>query len=91
MKEQKIKRNYKFKISTGTIVAIIIILAIFAVWNFFVLPRILEAGKVHQPAEIPTVKRGDISFINNEIKIREMTVPTLIAPQNALGKANPFE
>jgi hypothetical protein len=91
MKEKEQKKKAKLNISKGTIIAILIIIALFAVWNFILMPKIFETKKVHMPAEIPTVKRGNITFINEEIQKRQMTVPTLIAPENTLGKPNPFE
>ncbi len=91
MKEKGIKRSFKRNISNGTIITILIIFALFAIWNFYLLPKIFEPKKIHMPAEIPVVKRGNIAFINTEIEKRQMTVPALIAPKDALGKPNPFE
>jgi hypothetical protein len=91
MDEKEQKKKTKLNISRGTIIAILIIIAVFAVWNFVLMPRIFVTKKVHMPAEIPTVKRGNIVFIDNEVKVRQMTVPTLIAPKDAIGKPNPFE
>jgi len=90
MNEKKVIRK-RVQISKGTMITIIIIIGAFLIWNFVILPRLFAPEVVHQPPQIPTVKRGNISFINGEMEKRKSDVPPLIAPENAIGKTNPFE
>ncbi|MGB9695309.1 MAG: hypothetical protein ACPLZB_04925 [Caldisericaceae bacterium] len=83
------KRN--FKISTGTIITIVVLIAIFAIINFVVFPMVFKTESPQNVVQLPIIKRGDVEFVDQEVAKRTLVVPPLVAPENAIGKANPFE
>jgi hypothetical protein len=77
------------RISKETIVIILIIVVVFVAWNLL-LPYIFKVQEVKN-VTLPQVKRGNIEFVDKQIQNRTLQVPTLIPPENTLGKQNPFE
>jgi len=87
------KRQPRVKISAGTWVFIVVLLAVFAVWNFYVLPRM---GQTTTEAPAPQVfqlaQHNNIDLMNTEIKRRQSFLTTTAQPVPAeTGKTNPFE
>jgi|GEM_PF-1557892 len=91
MADKKIRRKRKVSISPVTIYLILFFLIAFAVLNFYVFPKLYESQKGPIFVDIPTIKRGNSSFVDSEVEKRTLNVPTLIAPANKIGKTNPFE
>lgn len=89
MADTKKKTKKPFKISRGTIITIIIIILIFVGWNLM-LPRLFKVEEIVN-VTLPSVKRGNIEFVDNQVQNRTLTVPPLTAPQTDIGKQNPFE
>ena len=89
MADTKKKTKKPFKISRGTIITIIIIILIFVGWNLM-LPRLFKVEEIVN-VTLPSVKRGNIEFVDNQVQNRTLTVPPLTAPPNDIGKQNPFE
>jgi len=89
MADTKKKTKKPFKISKGTIITIIIIILIFVGWNLM-LPRLFKVEEIVN-VTLPSVKRGNIEFVDNQVQNRTLTVPPLTAPQTDIGKQNPFE
>lgn len=90
MKDKKIRKR-KLTISPATIIIILILLIGFAVLNFYVFPKIYESQKGPVIVDIPRIKTGNSAFVDEELEKRKLLVPPLIAPDNAIGKNNPFE
>lgn len=90
MKDKKIKRK-RVSISPVTIIIILIIVIVFAALNFYVFPKIYESQKGPIIVDIPKIKLGNSQFVNEELEKRKLDVPSMIAPETAIGKANPFE
>ncbi len=90
-KKKKLKRK-RIKISRSTIYAILIIIAIFLIWQFLAVPMMI--GNISNPpvGQIPPIKRGDVKFVDSQISKRVLkNVPPLVPPKTELGKKNPFE
>ncbi len=90
MKDKQRKKS-NFKISKGTIYTILILVAIFALLNFVVFPIMFRTATIHNEAQLPIIKRGNIPFVDSEVERRYLEVPPLVAPADKLGKQNPFE
>lgn len=88
-KDTKKKTKKPFRISRGTIITIIVIIAVFIGWNLM-LPRLFKVEEIVN-VTLPSVKRGNIEFVDNQVQNRTLTVPPLTAPQTDIGKQNPFE
>jgi hypothetical protein len=84
-------KKKSFKISRGTIITVIVLLAIFAIINFIAFPMLFKIETPQNQAQLPIIKRGDVQFVDAETAKRALVVPPLIAPDNAIGKTNPFE
>lgn len=89
-KKPRLKKS-SFKISKGTIITVVFLLAVFAIINFIALPMLFKTEAPQNRAQLPVIKRGDIEFVDAEAAKRTLVVPPLIAPDNAIGKTNPFE
>jgi len=88
-KDTKKKTKKPFRISRGTIITIIVIIAVFIGWNLM-LPRLFKVEEIVN-VTLPSVKRGNVEFVDNQVQNRTLTVPPLTAPQTDIGKQNPFE
>ncbi len=90
-KKKKVKRK-KIKISKATVYTVLIIVAIFLIWQFLAVPMMI--GNISSPpvGQIPPIKRGDVKFVDSQISKRVLKdVPSLVPPKTELGKKNPFE
>lgn len=87
------RKQPRVKISAGTWIFIIILLASFSVWNFYFLPRM---GQTNTPPPLPQVfqvaQHESLDVVNAQLKTRKtfLTVTTQPVPAET-GKANPFE
>jgi flagellar basal body-associated protein FliL len=91
VEKQPVSKRKSFKISKGTIIIISILIAIFAIVNFLVFPILFKTQVSPEQVQLPIINRGDAAFVNSELSKRALVVPTLVAPNNAIGKQNPFE
>jgi signal peptidase I len=92
IKNKKKLRKRKFKISKSTIYTIAIIIAIFLIWQFIVVPMLIGSISMPPVGHIPEVKRVDIKFVDNQLSERVLkNVPSLTPPKEDIGKKNPFE
>lgn len=89
-KDVKVKRR-RFSISPVTIVIVLILLLAFAVLNFYVFPMLYEAQKGPVVVDIPSIKKANSSFVDEQLEIRKLEVPLMTAPAKEIGKNNPFE
>ncbi len=89
MDDKKQKKPVKFKISKETIIIILVLLFIFFAWNA-ALPYIFKIEKVTN-VSLPQVKRGNVEFIDEQIQIRKVPVPSLEPQPTDLGRQNPFD
>ena len=90
--KKKLSKRRKFKISKSTIYTIAIIIAIFLIWQFIVVPMLIGTIEIPPVGHIPEVKRGDVKFVDNQLSERVLkNVPSLIPPKEDIGKKNPFE
>lgn len=89
MAKKDVKTKKPFRISKETIIIVIIILIVFVGWNLL-LPRLFKVEEVRN-VSLPQVKRGNVEFVDKQIESRKLDVPTLIPPENNIGKQNPFE
>ncbi len=87
------RRQSKVRISPGTWIFIVVLLAAFNVWNFYFLPRM---GLTDTPAPAPPVfqvaQHRFLDVVNAQLKTRQsfLTVTTQPVPVET-GKSNPFE
>jgi heme/copper-type cytochrome/quinol oxidase subunit 3 len=87
------RRQPRVKISAGTWIFIVILLAAFAVWNFYFLPRMGQTTIVNQPPQVfQLAQHNNIDLMNTEIKTRQSFLTATAQPVPAeTGKTNPFE
>ncbi len=89
--KKKTKRR-KIRISSSTLYTIIIIIALFAIWQWVLVPMLIGNIEVPPVGQIPPVKRGDIKFVDQQISKRVLkNVPSLVPPKEDIGKENPFD
>ena len=88
-KIKKIRR--KSIISSSTWYTIIVLVTLFLVWNYYLMPKMFTIEKAQPIAEIPKIRRGDVDFVNKQIKNRAIKIPPTKAPSSDIGKQNPFE
>lgn len=87
------RRQPRVKISAGTWIFIIVLLAVFAVWNFYFLPRMGETTIVTPtPQVFQLAQHNNIELMNTEIKTRQSFLTATAQPvPTETGKTNPFE
>ncbi len=87
------KRQPRVKISAGTWIFIVVLLVVFAVWNFYFLPRMGETTIVTPaPQVFQLAQHNNIDLMNTEIKTRQSFLTATAQPVPAeTGKTNPFE
>ena len=89
--KKKTKRR-KIRISSSTLYTIIIIIVLFAIWQWVLVPMLIGNIEVPPVGQIPPVKRGDIKFVDQQISKRVLkNVPSLVPPKEDIGKKNPFD
>lgn len=89
----RLRRQPKVKISTGTWIFIVVLLAAFGVWNFYFLPRM---GQTINPPTAPQVfqvaQHKFLDVVNAQLKTRQTFLTVTPQPIPAeTGKTNPFE
>ncbi len=89
MKKRKIRK--KPIISRSTWYTIIVLVALFLVWNYYLMPKMFTVEKAQPIVEIPKIRRGDTNFVNEQIRNRAIKIPPIKAPSADIGKRNPFE
>jgi len=87
------RKNPRVKISAGTWIFIVILLASFSVWNFYFLPRM---GQTTVTPSVPPVfqlaQHKDLVLITAQLKTRQTFLTVTPQPiPGQTGKANPFE
>jgi hypothetical protein len=89
--KKKRRRRRKSIVSKGTWVAIFILIAVFLAWNFYFMPKLFAPKEFLPAAEIPKITRGDVEFVDKQLQDRAIVIPPLEAPEEEIGKQNPFE
>ena len=87
------RRQPRVKISAGTWIFILILLAAFSVWNFYFLPRMGQTTVTPStPQVFQVAQHKDLDVVNAQLKTRQtfLTATPLPIPAET-GKANPFE
>lgn len=87
------RKQPRVKISAGTWVFIVILLAIFSVWNFYFLPRM---GQTNITPPVPQVfqlaQHKNLDMVNIQLKERQTFLTVTPQPiPGETGKTNPFE
>src|SRR5450830_842495 len=87
------RRQPRVKISTGTWIFIVALVAGFSVWNFYFLPRM---GQTNIPPPAPQVfqlaQHKNMALVNTQIKTRQTYLTVTPQPiPGETGKTNPFE
>ncbi len=92
LKKIKKPRRKRIIISKSTIYTIAIILLIFVVWQFVILPKMVGSIRTAPIGHIPELKRGDTKFVDEQLSKRILTnIPSLTPPKEDIGKKDPFE
>ena len=87
------RKRPRVQISAGTWIFIVILLAVFSVWNFIFLPRM---GQTTVTPSVPPVfqlaQHKDLTMVITQLKTRQtfLTVTPQPIPGDT-GKTNPFE
>lgn len=87
------RRQPRVKISAGTWIFIVILLAAFSVWNFYFLPRMGQTTVTPPAPQVFQVAQHKfLDVVNTQLKTRQtfLTVTTQPIPGET-GKTNPFE
>jgi hypothetical protein len=87
------RRQSNIKISPGTWIFIVVLLAAFGVWNFYFLPRMGQTTIVTPAPQVFQVAQHKfLDVVNAQLKTRKsfLTVTTQPVPAET-GKTNPFE
>lgn len=87
------RRQSRVKISAGTWIFILVLLAAFSVWNFYFLPRMGQTTVTPPaPQVFQVAKHANLDLVNTQLKARQtfLTVTTQPIPGET-GKTNPFE
>jgi hypothetical protein len=87
------RKQSRVKISAGTWIFIVLLLAGFSVWNFYFLPRM---GETKITPTLPTVfqvaQHKNLDVVNTQLKTRQTFLTVTPQPIPAeTGKTNPFE
>ena len=87
------RRQPKVKISTGTWIFIVVLLASFSVWNFYFLPRMGQTTVTPSaPPVFQMAQHKDLGLVNTQLKTRQTFVTVTPQPiPGDTGKTNPFE
>ncbi len=84
-------RRRKPVVSRGTWFTVFILIAVFLVLNFYLMPKLFAPKEALPVAEIPKITRGDIELVDKQLQDRAIVIPPLDAPEEEIGKQNPFE
>ena len=87
------RRQPGVKISAGTWIFIVVLLAVFSVWNFYFLPRMGQTPVTPPPPQVFQIaQHKNLDLVNTQLKTRRtfLTVTSQPIPGET-GKTNPFE
>jgi hypothetical protein len=87
------RKRPRIKISPGTWIFIVVLLAGFSVWNFYFLPRMGQTPVTPPPPQVFQIaQHKNLDLVNTQLKTRRtfLTVTSQPIPGET-GKTNPFE
>jgi cytochrome c-type biogenesis protein CcmH/NrfG len=87
------RKGPRVKISAGTWIFIVILLAVFSVWNFYFLPHMGQTTITpSSPQVFQMAQHANLDVVNTQLKTRQtfLTVTPQPIPGDT-GKTNPFE
>jgi heme/copper-type cytochrome/quinol oxidase subunit 3 len=87
------RRQPRVKISAGTWIFIVVLVAGFSVWNFYFLPRMGQTTITPPPPQVFQVAQHmNLDVVNTQLKTRQTFLTVTPQPIPAeTGKTNPFE
>jgi len=87
------RKQPRVKISTGTWIFIVVLLASFSVWNFYFLPRMGQTTIAPLPPQVFQVAQHKfLDVVNTQLKTRQTFLTVTPQPiPGETGKTNPFE
>ncbi|RIE16898.1 hypothetical protein [Candidatus Cryosericum septentrionale] len=87
------RKQPRVKISAGTWIFIVILLAGFSVWNFYFLPRMGQTTITPPaPQVFQMAQHKNLNIVNTQLKTRQTFLTVTPQPIPAeTGKTNPFE
>jgi hypothetical protein len=87
------RKQPRVKISAGTWIFIVILLASFSVWNFYFLPRMGQTNVTPSaPPVFQLAQHKNLDLVNTQLKTRQTFLTVTPQPiPGETGKTNPFE
>jgi heme/copper-type cytochrome/quinol oxidase subunit 3 len=87
------RKQPRVRISAGTWIFIVVLLAGFSVWNFYFLPRMWQTKITPPPPPVFQVaQHTNLDVVNTQLKTRQTFLTVTPQPIPAeTGKTNPFE
>ena len=87
------RKQPRVKISAGTWIFIVVLLAGFSVWNFYFLPRMGQTTITpSSPQVFQMAQHANLDVVNTQLKTRQTFLTVTPQPIPAeTGKSNPFE
>ncbi|RIE06322.1 hypothetical protein [Candidatus Cryosericum terrychapinii] len=87
------RKQPRVKISAGTWIFIVVLLAGFSVWNFYFLPRMGQTTITPpSPQVFQIAQHANLVLVNTQVKSRQTFLTVTPQPIPAeTGKTNPFE
>jgi len=87
------RKQPRIKISAGTWIFIVVLLAGFSAWNFYFLPRMGQTTITPPaPQVFQVAQHKNLDMVNTELKTRQTFLTVTPQPIPAeTGKTNPFE
>ena len=87
------RKQPRIKISAGTWIFIVILLAVFSVWNFYFLPRMGQTNITPPaPQVFQLAQHKNLDMVNIQLKARQTFLTVTPQPiPGERGKTNPFE
>jgi heme/copper-type cytochrome/quinol oxidase subunit 3 len=87
------RKQPRVRISAGTWIFIVVLLASFSIWNFYFLPRMGQTQITPPSPEVFQVaQHTNLEVVNTQLKTRQTFLTVTPQPIPAeTGKTNPFE
>jgi heme/copper-type cytochrome/quinol oxidase subunit 3 len=87
------RKQPRVKISPGTWIFIVILLAAFSVWNFYFMPRMWQTTVTPStPVVFQVAQHKNLALVNTQLKSRQTFLTVTPEPiPGETGKTNPFE
>lgn len=87
------RKQPRVKFSAGTWIFIVVLLAVFSVWNFYFLPRMGQTNITPPaPQVFQLAQHKNLVLVNTELKARQTFLTVTPQPiPGETGKPNPFE